>query len=293
MEVRLARELGFCFGVKRTLKLFDDLGDDSRGVSTLGTLVHNPQVTTNLAARGVSTVQDIEDVRGGTVTVTAHGAAPKSYEEAAARGLRLIDTTCPLVTKVQKIAMDLHKSGFQVVVYGDHRHQEVRGIVGWTDDTALVSTDAAELLPLLLARTRSGKRVPKRLGIVSQTTQPAERFKAFLGDLMTRLPDDFREVQVHNTICEPTLDRQSAVVDLAEEVDVMIVVGGRDSANTRHLAELCKEQNVPTHHIEWPEELRSEWFDGCKVAGLTAGASTPDDVIEAVAHRMRSITPQE
>lgn len=291
MEVRLARELGFCFGVKRTLKLFDDMGDDSRGVSTLGTLVHNPQVTTDLASRGVATVDNVAHVRGGTLTVTAHGAAPKSYEEAAARGLRVIDTTCPLVTKVQKIAMDMHKSGFQVVVYGDERHQEVRGIVGWTDDSALVSRDAAELVPRLIARTRSGKRVPKRLGVVSQTTQPAQRFKAFLAELMTRLPDDFRELQVHNTICDPTLDRQAAVVELAEEVDVMVVVGGHDSANTRHLAELCREQNVPTYHIEWPAELQTGWFDGCRVAGLTAGASTPDDVIEAVAQQMRAVTP--
>lgn len=289
MEVKLARELGFCFGVKRTLKLFDDMGEDSRGVNTLGTLVHNPQVVDNLKARGVGVVRNVGDVSSGTLTVTAHGASPHEMAEAGRKGLRLIDTTCPLVTKVQKIAMDLHKAGHQVVVFGDENHQEVRGIVGWTDGAALVSLDAEELLPRLIARTRSGKRVPKKLGIVSQTTQPAERLKRFLADLMLRLPDDFRELQVHNTICEPTLDRQSAVIDLAEEVDIMIVVGGHESANTRHLAELCVEEGVETYHVEWPEEIKPEWFDGHKVAGVTAGASTPDDVIQQVVERIEAL----
>lgn len=289
MEVKLAREMGFCFGVKRTLKLFDEMGDDSRGVKTLGTLVHNPQVVENLKARGVGVARDVREVSGGTLTITAHGASPQSMAEAEARGLRLIDTTCPLVTKVQKIAMDLHKAGHQVVVFGDEHHQEVQGIVGWTDGSALVTLDAEELVPRLIARTRSGKRVPKKLAIVSQTTQPAERLKRFLAELMVRLPDDFRELQVHNTICEPTLDRQSAVLDLVDEVDIMIVVGGHESANTRHLAELSKEEGLPTYHVEWPEEIRPEWFEGHKVAGVTAGASTPDDVIDQVVERLKGL----
>ncbi|MDP9382181.1 MAG: 4-hydroxy-3-methylbut-2-enyl diphosphate reductase [Chloroflexota bacterium] len=286
MQVKKARELGFCFGVKKTLKLFDDMGADSSGVHTLGTLVHNPQVVKSLQARGVGVAQDVASVPGGTLTITAHGASPTSIAEAQRRGLRLVDTTCPLVTKVQKIAQDLHNQGYQVVVFGDHKHQEVRGIVGWTDDTALVSADAEELVPRLIALSRSGKRVPKRLAVVSQTTQPAERFKKFIADLFSHLPDDFREVQVHNTICDPTLDRQSAVIDLAQEVDIMIVVGGHDSANTRHLAELSEEEGLETYHVEWPDELRPEWFEGHMVAGVTAGASTPDDVIEEVVRRI-------
>ncbi len=289
MQVELAREMGFCFGVKRTLKLFDDLGEDSRGVDTLGTLVHNPQVVADLKRRGVGMLQEVSDSSGGTLTITAHGSSPQQIAEAQSRGLRLIDTTCPLVTKVQKIAMDLHKQGHQLVVFGDHRHQEVRGIVGWTDNTALVSTDAEELVPRLIGLSRSGKRVPRRVSIVSQTTQPADRFKSFVADLMRLLPDDFREVQIHNTICEPTLDRQSAVLDLAQEVDIMIVVGGHDSANTRHLAELSLEEGLETHHIEWPEEIRPEWFEGHKLAGVTAGASTPDDVIADVVRRIEAI----
>jgi 4-hydroxy-3-methylbut-2-enyl diphosphate reductase len=288
MQVKRARELGFCFGVRKTLKLFDEMGSDSQGVHTLGTLVHNPQVVEDLKARGVAVAQDVAGVSSGTLTITAHGASPVSIAEARQKGLRLVDTTCPLVTKVQKIAQDLHKQGYQVVVFGDHKHQEVRGIVGWTDDTALVSVDAEELLPRLIALSRSGKRVPKRLAVVSQTTQPAERFKRFIADLFTRLPDDFREVQVHNTICDPTLDRQSAVIDLAQEVDIMIVVGGHESANTRHLAEISEEEGVETYHVEWPDELRPEWFEGHEVAGITAGASTPDEVIDEVARRVEA-----
>ena len=289
MQVRLAREMGFCFVVRKTLKLFDELGEDSRGVNTLGTLVHNPQVVANLRSRGVGVVRDVGDVSTGTLTITAHGTSPQSIVEAERRGLRVIDTTCPLVTKVQKIAADLHKSGYQVVVFGDEHHQEVKGIVGWTDNTALVSLDAEELLPRLIARTRSGKRVPKRIGIVSQTTQPAERFKKFLADMTLRLPDDFRELQVHNTICDPTLDRQSAAVELAQEVEIMIVVGGRDSANTRHLAEICLDEGIDTYHVEWPSEIRREWFEGKTVAGVTAGASTPDDVITEIVELIEKI----
>ena len=288
MKVKRARELGFCFGVKKTLKLFDDMGGDSQGVHTLGTLVHNPQVVQSLKERGVTVIGDVANVANGTLTITAHGATPDSIAEAKAKGLRVIDTTCPLVTKVQKIALDLHKAQHQVVVFGDATHQEVRGIVGWTEDTALVSTDAKELVPRLIGLTRSGKRVPKRIAIVSQTTQPASRFKQFVSDLFNQLPDDFREIQVHNTICEPTLDRQSAVIDLAEEVDIMIVVGGHESANTRHLAEISEEEGVTTYHVEWPDELRREWFDQRKVAGVTAGASTPDEVIDEVVARIES-----
>ncbi len=288
MKVKRARELGFCFGVKKTLKLFDDMGGDSQGVHTLGTLVHNPQVVQSLKERGVTVIGDVANVASGTLTITAHGATPDSITEAKAKGLRVIDTTCPLVTKVQKIAHDLHKAQHQVVVFGDASHQEVRGIVGWTENTALVSTDAKELVPRLIAMTRSGKRVPKRIAIVSQTTQPAPRFKQFISDLFDQLPDDFREIQVHNTICEPTLDRQSAVIDLAEEVDVMIVVGGHESANTRHLAEISEEEGVKTYHVEWPDELRREWFEQGGVAGVTAGASTPDEVIDEVVARIES-----
>jgi len=288
MKVKRARELGFCFGVKKTLKLFDDMGDDSQAVHTLGTLVHNPQVVESLKKRGVTVIGDVANVASGTLTITAHGASPNSIAEAEAKGLRVIDTTCPLVTKVQKIAQDLHQAQHQVVVFGDATHQEVRGIVGWTENTALVSTNAKELVPRLIALTRSGKRVPKRIAIVSQTTQPASRFKQFVSDLFDQLPDDFRELQVHNTICEPTLDRQSAVIDLAEEVDVMIVVGGHESANTRHLAEISEEEGVTTYHVEWPDELRREWFDQRSVAGVTAGASTPDDVIDEVVARIES-----
>lgn len=289
MQVKKAREMGFCFGVRRTLKQFDEMGQDASGINTLGTLVHNPQVVEDLKRRGVGVVQSLEGVNNGTITITAHGAAPASYAEAKSKGLRLVDTTCPLVTKVQKIAQDLHNAGHQVVVFGDEKHQEVRGIVGWTDNTALISMDAETLVPQLIAKTRSGKRVPKRISIVSQTTQPAYRFKQFVADLMTRLPDDFREVQIHNTICDPTLDRQSAVIDLAQEVDVMVVVGGHESANTRHLAELCEEEGVETHHIEWPEEIRPEWFEGKQIAGVTAGASTPDEVIDEVVQRVEAI----
>ncbi len=289
MQVKLAREMGFCFGVRRTLKQFDEMGEDPNGVYTLGTLVHNPQVVEDLRRRGVHVIGDLAAASGGTVTITAHGASPKSYEEAERRGLRLVDTTCPLVTKVQKIARDLYEAGHQVVVFGDANHQEVRGIVGWTEETALVSLDAKDLLPRLIEKTRSKKRVPKRISVVSQTTQPAYRFKKFIAELVTLLPDDFRELQVHNTICDPTLDRQSAVIDLAQEVDVMIVVGGHESANTRHLAELCVEEGVDTHHIEWPEELRPEWFEGHQVAGVTAGASTPDEVIDEVVRRIEAI----
>lgn len=293
MQVKLARELGFCFGVKKTLKLFDDMGSDSRGVKTLGTLVHNPQVVSELKARGVGVAYSVDEVDSGTLTITAHGAGPHAYAEAQRKGLRLLDTTCPLVTKVQKIAESLHKDGYQVVVYGDPNHQEVRGIVGWTENTALVSTDAKELVPRLKALTSSKKRVPKKLAIVSQTTQPAERFKSFIAELVSLLPDDFNEFHVHNTICQPTLDRQSAVVELANDVDVMVVVGGRDSANTKHLAELASEEGVPTYHIEWPEEIDPNWFKGAKVVGVTAGASTPDAVIEKVVKTIEAIEPEE
>jgi 4-hydroxy-3-methylbut-2-enyl diphosphate reductase len=281
-----------------------------------------------LSKQGVEVVGGLDRVSAPTVAVTAHGAAPEVYARAQASGLELLDTTCPLVTRVQQLAKHLMEEGNWVIVYGDAPHPEMIGILGWAnsvfDDTdvrgagakahdgvAGVSPDSTNLSLQQGEGTKSKSKISKfgarraicaksvgeieaaltadgtpaakirRIALISQTTQNTEWFKEFVRDVVSRFLEHGTEVHAHNTICLPTAKRQPAAVDLAKEVDVMVVVGGYESANTRHLRDIASEF-CPAYHIERPEQLQPEWFDGVKTVGVTAGASTPDYVIKEV-----------
>jgi 4-hydroxy-3-methylbut-2-enyl diphosphate reductase len=310
MEIKLAKEMGMCFGVRDTLKFIDEAGQTRQRIDTLGTLVHNPQLVERLSKQGVEVVGGLDRVSAPTVAVTAHGAAPDVYARAQASGLELLDTTCPLVTRVQQLAKHLMEEGHWVIVYGDAPHPEVIGILGWansvfddgqrtTDDgrpdgverpknkiskfgarRAICAKSVEEIEAALTADGTPAAKI-RRIALISQTTQNTEWFKEFVRDVVSRFLEHGTEVQAHNTICLPTAKRQPAAIDLAKEVDVMVVVGGYESANTRHLRDIASEF-CPAYHIERPEQLQPEWFDGVKTVGVTAGASTPDYVIKEV-----------
>lgn len=268
MEVYLAENCGFCYGVKRAIKLaYDSVNSESKSY-TLGPIIHNPQMVAKLADAGVGKIEALDEIDQGTVIVRSHGVGPHVYEKIEGKGLEIVDATCPHVRKAQKSARSLAGEGRQVVVVGDKNHPEVRSILEWAGAgvVAVDNEEEAEALPSY------GK-----LGIVSQTTFSGVKFKK----IVYKLLDKSSDVRILRTICTATDQRQSAAVELAQKVDLMLVVGGKNSANTTKLAQLCSEK-CKTYHIETAAELRDDWFATIKKIGITAGASTPDWIIKEV-----------
>lgn len=279
MEIVRAHSMGFCFGVRDAIEVVRELGAAGETVYTLGAIVHNPQVAAELEKINVHVIDSLDEApEHALIAITAHGAPPELQDEAERRGFRVIDTTCPLVTRIQKTAADLVKQRYSVLVYGDAKHKEVKGIVGWTDGRARVITSMKDL---------DGWEPTRRVALISQSTSNVEKFIELARDLVGVMVARGVEVRVVNTICRPTKDRQRAVRELAADVDVIIAVGGWASANTVKLVQAAKEEGTAAYQIATPDELRAEWFAGVERTGLTAGASTPDTVIDEVEARIR------
>jgi 4-hydroxy-3-methylbut-2-enyl diphosphate reductase len=219
------------------------------------------------------------------VAITAQGVGPQVLRELEARGAHVVDTTCPIVTRAQQWAKKLTDEGFGVIVFGDPDHKEVRGILGWANGKVVTMRGADELDAPLPAD------FPSRIGVLSQTTETEAHFARFVERLLATHMDEISELRVINTLCGATTDQQAATQDLAQEVDLMIVVGGRESANTRHLAEVAREQGVETYHVESADEIDGTWLAGRERVGVAAGASTPDSVIDEVVDRLHALAP--
>ena len=268
MEVILAEHLGFCYGVKRAIEIARQNASTDGTSSTLGPIIHNPQMVERLKNEGVGTVGSLDEMEDGLVIIRSHGVGPEVYEEAESRGLELVDATCPHVKKAQLSAKLLSEEGYTVVIIGEKNHPEVKSIFEWTaQDAYIIETEAeADALPSI------GK-----LGVVSQTTFSGEKFRSIVSHLLEKS----REIKILRTICTATDLRQTAALELAENVDVMIVVGGKNSANTSRLAQLCATK-CKTYHIETVAELQDDWLKNVNKIGITAGASTPDWIIKEV-----------
>jgi (E)-4-hydroxy-3-methyl-but-2-enyl pyrophosphate reductase len=276
VRVIVADQAGVCFGVKRALDLVNAECERGEAICTLGPLIHNPQVVADLEARGVRVVRTVEQA-DCAIVMPSHGVPREVLEEAEAAGLRVIDATCPFVAKVHTRVHDLAAKGYTVVVVGDAGHSEVKAILSAAGSDAVVISSVDEVG----SREWRGKRI----GVVSQTTQTPERF----GEIVGRIAEQAAEMIVHNTICYATHDRQSAARELAPRVGAMFVVGGRNSANTNRLVEICRETGVPTYHIETADEIDPDWVRGMSAVGLTAGASTPRWIIDEVKERLESL----
>jgi len=278
MEVKLARKLGFCFGVERAIEAAErTLAERGGEIASLGEIIHNRQVVERLAGKGLKVISEPSEA-GGTVLIRSHGEGPAVLAELAERGVEIVDATCVLVKRAQRIVEELTRDGYRVVVIGQAAHPEVRGVCGYAPD--VVCVDSPEDLDRL---PRGGK-----LGVVCQTTHSLEHFGEMVGHIVAR---GYREVKVVNTLCNEVKDRQAAAVELARSVEVMFVLGGKQSANTRELARLCAEQGVPTYHLENWDGFRPEMAAGKGTAGVTAGASTPKWVIEEFAARLGEFDP--
>jgi small subunit ribosomal protein S1 len=267
LKVIRAEKAGFCFGVKRALDMAERTVHTSNTAS-LGPLIHNQQVVEKMEKQGVRVVDAVKEAQqGDTLIIRSHGVPPEVYQEAKGSQIQVVDATCPFVQKAQRLAAESSKNS-QVIVVGDKNHPEVQGILGWAGGSAMAIEKIEEACQLPFY---------ERLSVLAQTTQPAANFH----EIVEELRKHTKELQVHNTICNATEERQTVARELSGRVDLMIVVGGKNSANTRKLAGICSER-TKTHLIETADELQENWFNGIKTVGLTAGASTPDWIIEEV-----------
>jgi len=276
-EVMKAEVLGFCGGVRRAVQRIELELEERGPLHTLGAIVHNSHVVEALARKGACMAETLDEVpAGGTVAITAHGASKDVVAEIERRGLRLVDTTCPIVRRAQETAARLAEEGFGVVLYGEATHPEVRGILSRTRGRGIATQSPETDVP----------PGPRGVAVISQTTKSPEMFAQFAQALARRLAGRVPEIRVVDTTCPETARRYQAAEELAQRVDVLLVVGSRGSANTRKLAETCCATGVRTHSIESADEIEDSWFHEGERLGLTAGASTPDDVIEAVVRRL-------
>lgn len=277
IDIEVARYAGVCYGVERALGMAEKAAGEARKpVNTLGPLIHNPLVVNDLERIGVGTASNVSEVEEGTLIIRAHGVVPSVVEGARARGLDVLDATCPYVKKVHNAAERLVREGYQLIVVGESGHPEVEGIMGHAGDDAHVVSVPGDLDAIDLSR---------KVGVVVQTTQTP----GALADVVAELSKRTMDLRVINTICSATQERQDSAAELARRVDAMIVVGGKNSGNTRRLAEICTAACPKTHHIEDASEIEAAWFDGASHIGVTAGASTPASHIERALVRMRSL----
>lgn len=276
MRILRATHLGMCFGVRDAIALALDHAE-AGPLTILGDLVHNTTVITALQARGIAVVHDVADVKTPTVMVTAHGASERRLASTRARGLQVVEATCPLVHVAHQAIKALVREGYHPVVIGQRAHVEVRGLTEDFDefDVVLDEDDVGRL---------DGHA---RIGIVAQTTQSIARVRYLVSLVEERFPN--ADVRFVDTVCKPTKQRQNAARDLARQCDVVIVVGGADSNNTRELVNTCRLDCARVHHVQTAADLRSEWFMAAGTVGLTAGTSTPDYVIDRVDRRIREL----
>jgi 4-hydroxy-3-methylbut-2-enyl diphosphate reductase len=278
MEIEKASEMGFCFGVRRAIEIVERAARGKGPLQTLGPLVHNKQVVNNLARDGIEAISNLEEMEKHIVAIPSHGASPEVIKRIKALGLEVVDATCPYVRKVQLAAQRLGKDDFYVLVFGDVFHPEVKAVLGWAGEKASAALEVPDPANL-----------PKRIGIVCQTTQNQSRFADFVAGIISSETAKYSELRVVNTICDATRKRQSAAFELVKRTDLIIVVGGRDSSNTRRLTEICESAGAVTYHIENEGEINPSWLRGKRCIGVTAGASTPDEIIDNVVTKLKEL----
>lgn len=274
MHTIMASHAGFCAGVKRAYKIAEEMAGQSGKWYTLGPLVHNPSVVDYFARQGISPVEDIDEIsEPAGLIIRSHGVAPEIIEEAKKRGWQVKDATCPLVKRVHEVVQTLTAQGYEIVIYGNTQHPEVKGILGWCGGQAAVVSGLDDIRTL---------NYSKRKGIVSQTTKDEKEYFEVVKGLLGWTD----ELKVFNTICSATQLRQNSALELCQEVDLMIVVGGEFSSNTTTLYKECLNTGVRTYLVQNAGDIDPRWLEGVKMAGITAGASTPDWIIKEVLCRM-------
>ena len=284
MKVTLAKSRGVCFGVEDAIELAEQALAEKgpHDLVALGPVIHNRQVIERLEAAGLIQSGDLESIpEGASILIRSHGAPPGTFAKADQRKLNVVDATCVLVKRAQNVVRQLHQEGYQVVMIGDQEHPEVKGVVGYAPEVIIV--DEHSDLDQVLARR-------PRLGVVAQTTLAPEFVAGMIARICNR---SFKEIKVVNTLCMEVVHRQVAAVALCDEVEVMFVLGGRDSANTQELARLCREQGVDTYHLECWDQFDPQMAARKRVAGVTAGASTPEWLVSEFVEKLEAHESKE
>jgi 4-hydroxy-3-methylbut-2-enyl diphosphate reductase len=267
-----------CFGVRDAIALALEHAE-AGPLTILGDLVHNPTVLSALEQKGIAVAQNVADVGTRTLMVTAHGTSERTLARTRALGLTVVEATCPLVRVAHRAVAALARDGCHVIIVGQRDHVEVRGLTGDLDpQTFTVVLEDDDVLAL---------EEHPRVGVAAQTTQPVQKVRHLVGLIRQRFPHS--DVRFLDTVCKPTKDRQTAAIDMARQADVVVVVGGRSSNNTRELVKTCARYCARVHHVQTDADVRAEWLEHAAVVGLTAGTSTPDDVIDRVEARLRGI----
>jgi 4-hydroxy-3-methylbut-2-enyl diphosphate reductase len=278
-RIQKAEKLGLCFGVGRAIKLLKETANKYGEIETLGPVAHNRLLVEKLTDLGIKPIGHLGQVRGKVLAITTHGTSPAALSEIKARHIRIIDTTCPIVRKAQKAASELAEAGFDVIIFGDSEHSEVKGLLGWAGDKGVAALSSRQASRI--TKSSSG------LGIISQTTQTQSAFFRFVRQLVGAMGPRIEDIRIINTLCKVVQGQQEAAAKLARQSQLMIVIGGSNSANTRHLVEICSPM-VETHSVETADEVRTSWLADKNHIGITAGASTPDEAVEALVARLRS-----
>ncbi len=272
--------MGFCFGVRRAVDIVEEKLEEMDQLATLGPIVHNPNVIERLSGKGAEVVDSLDEVEADSVVITAHGAGDEVHRRIKSRGHDLVDTTCPIVHRAQEVAQDLTGEGFKLVIYGEEDHPEVRNILGWVEGRGTAIMDPEEEVDL-----ESGQ-----VALLSQTTKGKKYFFDFATSFLDSHRDQIDDARIVDTTCPETRRRFEAVEDLAGNVELVLVVGGKNSANTRKLAEVCASTGVSTYHIQDEKEIEPEWFEDVDRVGITAGASTPQSSVSAVEKTIRELS---
>jgi len=283
LRIEKAAGTGFCFGVKRAINILEKVAREHGGVETLRAVVHNQPVLQRLADIGVRVARNIDDIRGNMVAISSHGVSPQLEAEIRARHIDIVDTTCPFVRRAQVAARRLADSGFFTIVYGDADHPEVKGILGWAEGEGMATLDDRSIADF--------SNMPRRLGVLSQTTQIPALFTEFVKKLIGSALAKDSELRIIDTICHDIRQRQAAALKLASRVELMLVIGGHTSANTNHLVDLCSTA-TKTYLVETAEEIRPFWFQGRRHIGITSGASTDEQTIDEVLARLKTMTQE-
>lgn len=274
LNIFIAENSGFCFGVKRAINIIDNVKNDHRDekVYTLGPIIHNPQTVKRLTEEGIEVLEDIDSINSGVVILRTHGVERSILEKLEKKDITIIDATCPFVGRAQEYVRELNERNYPVIIIGEKDHPEVMALKSQTDKEVYVVSQKDDYTVLKNLHSN-------RIGIVSQTTQNSDNFKSITSDLM----DYFKELHIYNTICNATQLRQNSAIALAKSVDMMIIVGGFNSANTKRLYDLCRNILDRTYHIETEEGIKREWLKkDIHNVGIAAGASTPDWIIDNV-----------
>jgi len=292
VKIEVAREIGLCFGIRRAIKLLTEAASKHGKVEILGPVAHNQRLVQQLHKAGVNMIASLEEATGKVVAIPTHGVGPDTVSQMEAHKLHIIDATCPIVKRAQLAVAKLARADFTIIIFGEKEHSEVKGLLGWAQGKGMAALSTKQIIVpsqgnVIVSESKQSLLL-SRLGVISQTTQSKASFTGFATQLVTTFMPKTTEIRIINTLCQAIQARLETATKLARKSQLIIVIGGHNSANTKRLAESCSSI-VETHLVETAEEIAQSWLDGKHRIGITAGASTPDEAIQEVIAKLNSL----